>query len=151
MNRGLRDDVRTSARIAESSRLVAAREQATARGEVDPNCRFAALDLSHRCLLDDGQPVQSGARCFYEAEMRLRERLRSNGTSSERPSAPPLPVPAGPVYRWQPEVLGTDDEPYDLIIEPLDSELADYLNGVNIFRAGQECDQRDAREEACHG
>lgn len=42
----------------------------------DPDCRFGAVDVTHRCTDPFGAPVRAGGTCFSEANAQMHDQRR---------------------------------------------------------------------------
>lgn len=113
----MRDDFRTAAASATDDlwrRANEAKRQAETEEArpFDPDCRFGAVDVEHRCSDPFGAPVREGGTCFYEAnaQMHDQERRRRFDERAQREFIAASGLDKALVERLYPECLNDQSQ-----------------------------------------
>lgn len=101
----MRDDVRNVSASALDDlwrRSNEARRKAEAEENYpfDPDCRFGAVDVTHRCTDPFGAPVRQGGTCFSEANAQMHDQRRLERFRLEHAFADAADLPASPPCSW---------------------------------------------------
>jgi hypothetical protein len=77
----MRDDVRNATATATDdlwrrANEAARRAEAEQSFPFDPDCRYGAVDLEHRCTDPFGAPVREGGSCWHEANAQMHDQER---------------------------------------------------------------------------